>query len=131
MTQPGPARILIAAAHINQVVELRRLLEAHGHDVNAHLLDTPDPDGLAGYRLIIFDGSNPQRAAASEHSPRPMLELCQKLQPRLEDTFVPVLFITDDHSSGARLATFDAGADACLLRPFIPGELIAQVAALL
>src|SRR4051812_7982893 len=108
MAQPGPTRILIAAAQINQVVDLRRLLEAHGHDVNGHLLGTPDPDGLSGYRLIVLDGSTPQRLAAGEHNPGPMLELCQRLHSRLEDTFVPVLFITDDHSPTARLTSFEA-----------------------
>src|SRR5262249_356832 len=61
----------------------------------------------------------------------PALELCRRLKPRLEEAFVPILFITDDHYPASRLASFEAGADTYLLRPFIAGELIAQVDALL
>jgi sigma-B regulation protein RsbU (phosphoserine phosphatase) len=39
--------------------------------------------------------------------------------------------VTADASPAARLAAFEAGADACLARPFTAGELLAQVRALL
>jgi sigma-B regulation protein RsbU (phosphoserine phosphatase) len=47
----------------------------------------------------------------------------------LTDSFVPILVITGDPSPTARLTTLEAGADAYLLRPFAPGELVAQVQA--
>jgi sigma-B regulation protein RsbU (phosphoserine phosphatase) len=116
------AKILVCAPNVNLLAELRRLLEGHGHEVDGHLLGTPDPDGLPGFRLIVLDGSGQISDA---------LELCRRLRPRLEEGFVPILFVTDDHSPPTRLASFEAGSDTYLLRPFIPGEMIAQVSALL
>ncbi|MFO0930725.1 MAG: SpoIIE family protein phosphatase [Gemmataceae bacterium] len=118
----GPAAILVSAAQVNQLRELRHLLELNDCAVTGHLLGSPDPDGLTGLRAIVLDGSG-QAAAA--------LELCGRLRARLEDHFVPILFVTDDHTPAARLASFEAGADTYLLRPFVPAELVAQMAALL
>jgi phosphoserine phosphatase RsbU/P len=117
-----PGRILVCAPHVHVLLELRRLLESHGYDVTGHLLGTPDPDGLGGYRLIVLDGTAQAPQA---------LELCGRLRPRAEEGFVPLLFVTDDHSPITRLASFEAGADTYLLRPFAAGELIAQAVALL
>jgi serine phosphatase RsbU (regulator of sigma subunit) len=122
MTSSGVAKILVCAPHANHLAELRRLLDGHGHAVDGHLLGSPDPDGLPGCRLVVLDGSGQIDDA---------LELCRRIRPRLEESFIPILFITADHSPTTRLASFEAGADTYLLRPFVPGELIAQVSALL
>lgn len=122
MTSLGNGKILVSATNANHLAELRRSLDLYGYAVDGHLLGTPDPDGLPGLRLVILDGSGQVNAA---------LELCRRLRPRLEETFAPVLFVTDDGSPTTRLAGFEAGADTVLLRPFVPGELIAQVTALL
>lgn len=118
----GHAGILVSAAQVAQLRELRQLLELEGHPVTGHLLGSPDPDGLTGLRAIVLDGSGQTRAA---------LQLCARLRGRLEDQFVPILFVTDDHSPAARMASFEAGADTYLLRPFVPGELVAQMTAML
>jgi sigma-B regulation protein RsbU (phosphoserine phosphatase) len=122
MSLAGPTKILVCAPHVNHLAELRRQLEGHGHLVEGHLLGTPDPDGLPGFRLVVLDGSGQIGDA---------LDLCRRLRPRLEEGFVPILFVTDDHTPTTRLGSFEAGADTYLLRPFVPGELIAQVSALL
>jgi sigma-B regulation protein RsbU (phosphoserine phosphatase) len=122
MTPAGPAKILISAPNVNLLTEVRRLLERHGHQVDGHLLGTPDPDGLSRYRLVVVDGCGQVHEA---------LALCRRLRPRLEESFLPILFVTDDHSPTTRLASFEAGADTYLLRPFVAGELIAQASALL
>jgi sigma-B regulation protein RsbU (phosphoserine phosphatase) len=101
---------------------MRLPLEAHGHAVEGHLLGAPDPDGCGGYRLIVLEGSGHVAEA---------LGLCRRVRPRLDEAFVPILFVTDDHGPLPRRASFEAGADAYLLRPFVPGELVAQVTALL
>ena len=44
---------------------------------------------------------------------------------RLAEAFVPILFVTGDHSPAVRLASLEAGADGYLLRPFATGELLA------
>lgn len=121
MPSPGSPRILVCAPHVHVLTDLRRMLEGHGHEVGGHLLGTPDPDDLASCQLVILDGSGQTVSA---------LDLCRRLRPRLEDHFVPILFVTDDHNPNSRLASFDAGADTYLLRPFIAGELLAQIQAL-
>lgn len=118
----GPPRLLVCAAHAAPLRALRQVLELHGYDVTGHLLGSADPDTLAGFRAIILDGTG-QGAAA--------LALTNRLHTRLEEQVVPILFITDDHDPAIRLASLEAGADTYLLRPFIAGELIARVAALL
>jgi sigma-B regulation protein RsbU (phosphoserine phosphatase) len=122
MSIAGPARILVSAPHVHVLTDLRRVLEGHGHEVVGHLLDAPEPDRVRECRLLVLDGSG---------QTGPALELCRRLKPRLEEAFVPILFVTDDHNPASRLASFEAGADTYLLRPFIAGELIAQVKALL
>jgi sigma-B regulation protein RsbU (phosphoserine phosphatase) len=104
------------------LAELRRLLVAAGHLVEGHLLGAPEPAGLAACRLLLIDGSG---------APADALALCRRLRARLEEGFTPILFVTDDPSPQARLASFEAGADTYLLRPFAPGELLAQVSAFL
>lgn len=123
MMHAGPGRILVCAPQVHSLMDLRRVLESHGHDVVGHVFGTPEPVELPTYRLVILEGGAGQT--------EPALTLCRRLRPRLEEEFVPILFITDDHSPPTRMASFEAGADTYLLRPFVAGELIAQVTALL
>jgi sigma-B regulation protein RsbU (phosphoserine phosphatase) len=119
---PGDSpRILVCAETIPALTELRRQLAVGGHEAAGHLLGSADPDHLTEYRVILIDGA-----------PRtPTLELCQRLRRRLEDHFVPLLFLVEEGSSQACLAGFESGADAVLRRPFAAGELLAQVNAFL
>jgi phosphoserine phosphatase RsbU/P len=120
MSDPVAPRILVCAQEMAALAELRRLLAPGGHEATGHLLGTPDPE-IDGYELVVVDASR-----ASEDA----LALCRRLHARLEERVVPILCITDDHSPAARLASFEAGADTYLLRPFAPGEVQAQVKAL-
>jgi serine phosphatase RsbU (regulator of sigma subunit) len=122
MSANGPPLILVCATQVTALAELRRLLLGGGHEVGGHLLGTPEPDDLGHYRLVVVEGG---------HGAAEALALCRRLRGRLEQGFVPILFVTGDHSPAARLASFEAGADTYLLRPFAPGELLAQVGALL
>src|SRR4051794_4240054 len=122
MSVNGPPPILVCASQVNALAELRRLLAGGGHQVDGHLLGAPEPAGLDGYRLVVLDGGG---------CPAEALQLCRRLRGRVDEGFLPVLFVTDDHSPEARLASIEAGADTYLLRPFAPGELLAQVAAFL
>lgn len=121
MTHHGPARVLLSAGHEPRLVELRLLLEAQGHHVALHPFDAGDPADLDGLALAILDGTDHVTLA---------LDLCRRLRARLEEQFLPVLFISDKADPHARLACFEAGADTYLLRPFASGELVAQVRAL-
>src|SRR5262245_9930436 len=121
MPSPGPSSVLVCARQVADLAELRRLLATAGHAAEGHLLGGPEP-ALATHRLALVDG-----AGAIDDA----LALCRRLRAHLEDAFTPILFLTDDHTPQTRLAAFEAGADTYLLRPFAPGELLAQVAAFL
>src|SRR5258708_7901600 len=89
--------------------ELRRLLEDAHFEIVAHPLGE-EPPSVAD--LILLDGTRGSEAR----------RLCRWLRQRLGDDFVPIIFVSDDHTPAARVASFEAGADAYLLRPFAPGE---------
>jgi sigma-B regulation protein RsbU (phosphoserine phosphatase) len=122
MQSPATPRILVCVSQLPSLAELRRLLAAGGYDVAGHLLGSPDPPDLPAHQLIAVEGQPGESAA---------LELCRRFRARLDEGFVPILYITADHSPEARLAGLEAGADVCLLRPLAAGELLAQAQALL
>jgi sigma-B regulation protein RsbU (phosphoserine phosphatase) len=115
-------RVLLCAAEPLFVEDVRQTLLAAGHDVRWTSLQAPQAADLDGLQFIVLEGSQNHSHA---------VELCRRLRSLLHETFVPILFITDDHGPTARLASLDAGADAYLLRPFVPAELLAQSQALL
>src|SRR5262249_36354760 len=112
--------VLVCAGDEARLKELSRLLEAQGRRVTGHLFTAPDPDRVARYQLVLIDSGRSGKAPA----------LCRRLRARLEDLFVPFLFVSED-GPAARLASLEAGADAWLFRPFGAAELAAQVTALL
>jgi sigma-B regulation protein RsbU (phosphoserine phosphatase) len=120
MLPNGKPRVLVCARQPATLVEVRRLLDDGGYEAGGHLLDTPDPAPADGHQLVVIEGGGD-----------PGLELCRWLRRRPDEAFLPILFVTDDARPEARLASFEAGADTYLLRPFAPGELLAQVRALL
>ncbi len=122
MTDTRRPQLLVCSNHMSSLADLRRLLVGGGHEVEGYLIGTAGPGPLTGLRLVVIDGSGCLGEA---------LELTRRLRGHLEDEIVPILFVTDDHGPAARLASFDAGADTNLLRPFAAGELLAQVAAFL
>ena len=122
MSATALPQVLVCANHMAELAELRRLLAAGGYEVGGHLFGTPDPDALSACQLLVVEGS---RSGAQA------LDFCRRLRGRLDEHFIPILFVTDDHAPEARLASFEAGADTYLLRPFAPGELLAQVRAFL
>jgi serine phosphatase RsbU (regulator of sigma subunit)/CheY-like chemotaxis protein len=122
MTANRLPRILICADQPAALAEVRHLLAGAACEFCGHLLGNPDPEALAGFTLILIEGSR---------SPPSAMELCRRIRERLEDRFVPILYVNAEPSLAARLASFESGADAALLRPLAPGELLAQVKALL
>jgi serine phosphatase RsbU (regulator of sigma subunit) len=115
-------RILVCAPRPDDLSELRRQLTSIGGDIGGHLFGSPDPDDLGTYHLIVVEGRR--------NVPEP-LPLCRRFRASLDEGFVPILFITDDPSPAACLASFEAGADTYLLRPFASEELLAQARAFL
>jgi sigma-B regulation protein RsbU (phosphoserine phosphatase) len=117
----GAPRILLCAGHEAGAGDIRGLLEQAGHEVRCHTVNGTDPQDVAGYHLVVLDGS---RGGAA-------VQFCRRLRAGLADGFVPILFLTEDPSPAARLAGLEGGADTYLLRPFEPRELLAQVQAFL
>lgn len=121
MAVRGLPRILVCVPQPAALAELRHLLASTGCELAGHLLAKSDPKGPGDYQLIVLEGSRCPDA----------LELCHRLRERLDPLFVPILYLAPDGTSGSRLAALEAGADACLSRPFTSAELLAQVKALL
>jgi sigma-B regulation protein RsbU (phosphoserine phosphatase) len=115
-------RILVCANQPTTLAEVRHLLAGTGCELVGHLLGSPDPDAPANCQLIVIGGSQSAGDA---------LALCRRLRERLDDLFVPILFLSDDRDADSRLASFEAGSDTCLARPFVSAEVLAQAKALL
>jgi sigma-B regulation protein RsbU (phosphoserine phosphatase) len=122
MAAASPSRILWCADRTPAGDDLGQVLEQAGHVVSRLVLNGAEPDDLATYNLIVFEGSRSQWE---------IIQACRRLRARLGDCFVPILFVTADPAPSVRLAGFEGGADTFLLRPCAPGELLAQVQAFL
>ncbi len=122
MPLTSTSAIMLCADASTSVDDMHQALEKAAFTVQLHLLDESEFPGRTAASLIVIDGSGQTRAA---------LDLCERLRSATSETFVPILYVTADASPGARLACLECGADAYLLRPFDPAELLAQVQALL
>src|SRR5947209_1619505 len=122
MASTTTSRILVCAEDPSTTADVRAILEGAGHSVCGHRFGSGGPDETRSFDLAVLEGSG---------RPDTARQFCRRLRLQLLDEFVPLLFVTDDHDPAARLASFESGADTCLLRPFAPGELLAQVQALL
>jgi sigma-B regulation protein RsbU (phosphoserine phosphatase) len=112
-------RILLCTGELAAVEGTRQFLEQEGHHVGIQGLAGLDRRDLAAPDLLLVD-SGPLVSDT--------LRFCRQLRATLADHFLPVLLITD---AATRLTGLESGADVCLVRPFSPAELLAQVQALL
>jgi phosphoserine phosphatase RsbU/P len=122
MRSSNPSQILLCTDAASELGDVRHLLQDAQFEVNRHTIGECDPKGINGYHAVILDAS---RNVAECQA------LCQRLRTQIGDGFLPTLFITADLTPASRLASLESGADAYLLRPFDPAELLAQVRALL
>ena len=114
------ARILILAGDASEVEDVARMLRPKGHSLEVRA--EPPLEALSQWHLVIV-----QASVALETS----LQWCRQLRSSSLQGHLPLLFLTADHSPEARVASFEAGADTYLLRPFAPEELTAPVQAFL
>jgi sigma-B regulation protein RsbU (phosphoserine phosphatase) len=121
MKPAGPPRVLLCADEPSAVEDVRRLLDSARCEVVWQRIDGPDPETDRAH-LALIDGGRGDGTA---------LRFCRRLRQKAGDAFLPVLYLTADAAPEARLAPFEIGADTYLLRPFAPGELLAQVRAFL
>ena len=122
MSLQGSSSIILCADAQPTVDDVRLVLQNAGFAVGVHLLDENAALQNNAATLILVDGSRRTEDA---------LKLCQRLHRGQSENFIPILYVTNDASPGARLASLESGADTYLLRPFDPAELLAQVQALL
>lgn len=118
----APIRILLCADSATTVEDTRQLLEQAGFSTVFQGLEDSVPAELASYHLAVVDGGRHAEQA---------LNFCRRLRTRGDDGCLPILFVITDPSPGPRLASLESGADTYLLRPFTPGELLAQARAFL
>jgi sigma-B regulation protein RsbU (phosphoserine phosphatase) len=119
---PAPAaHLLLCTDAAPEADDVGAFLQNAGYAVSRHALEV-EPADVTPYHLLVVEGS---RAGGVG------LALCRRLRARRGEQFLPILHVTGDVDPAARLASLEAGADAYLLRPFAPGELLAQVQAFL
>jgi sigma-B regulation protein RsbU (phosphoserine phosphatase) len=119
---PGdnPPRILLCTGAADG--DLRLPLEEAGQIVEQRALAAAELTDPAAYDLIVVDGASGDGDA---------LRLCRRLRALAGDDFVPTLLVAAGPGLAPRPEALEAGADACLVRPLAPGELLAQVRALM
>lgn len=122
MTGVRSTCVLLIARDFSRVEDVRKILQNRGHDVHVHSLEDSLPEALSTYHLVILDASD---------SLQESLQVCRRLRLNVLESLLPILVLTDDHAPDTRLASFEAGADTYLLRPFAAEELVSQVKALL
>src|SRR5439155_12417709 len=93
-----PSRVLVSGKEPGAVEEVRRLLDADGHDVRCHLLGAPEPDDLDACQLAVVDSTRYREDC---------LRFCRLLRARPAESFLPALLITEDPGPASRLASFD------------------------
>lgn len=119
---PATTSVSICLCADDSASDVGRILEGAGYEVGFTPLAGGNGGSLAQHSLIVVDAT---------HAATGALQKCQRLRAQLGEEFVPILYITADALPSTRLASLESGADAYLLRPFDPAELLAQVRSLL
>ena len=117
MSKPS---VLIVDDEADVVTLLERTLTPEGFEVYCAY------DGLAALDIaavdrpdvIILDIMMPMMSG---------YEICRQLKSNLETKHIPVLCLTSAHSADVRDKCQKAGAQALLIKPILPKELVAQV----
>ena len=115
-------RILLWTPDLEAAADLRRGLEDAGYHVQTHTPGSPDREPWRDCHLLVIDDSLAGFDPAA---------VCRRVRARLGDDSIPLLCLAGESPSPVRRAVLEAGADACLTRPFTAEEFLAQVNALL
>lgn len=113
-------RILVVDDEPDVVSLIERALQSEGFEVLCaydgisalDLAEVEKPD------LVLLDIMMPLMSG---------YEVCEQLKSNPQTKHIPVLCVTSAHSPGVRRTTQEAGAQALLVKPFIPAELVAQI----
>src|SRR5271165_2307573 len=111
-------RILLAEdeEHLLETIKLNLELEGYGVNAVANGLDALITFSQQRFDLIILDVMMPEVDG---------FNVCEKI--RLENTNVPILFVTAKGSSADRVAGLKIGADDYLTKPFNLEEFLLRV----
>ncbi|MFI5935526.1 response regulator [Actinoplanes sp. NPDC051494] len=120
---PEPPLIVVAEDHEDILFVLRRALERAGHEV---VTTTDGEQALEAVRkhlpdIVVTDVDMPKMTG---------LDLCRAIRADEELRHIPVVLASGSMLPGDERAAA-AGASATLLKPFLPAQLLACVAALL
>ena len=116
---PPTALLLLAADADSRQIDARTALDAAGHAFKPWAFQSPGLLEASDVSLCIVDSAGAVEAAAA---------FCHRWRSGPGEA-APILWLAD--TGDTRLAGWRAGADAVLARPFLAGELTAQVEALL
>ncbi len=105
-------------SHDPALCDVRPVLESAGHIVRVAVHPELNGEDFSNYDLIVIDGT--VQPDAGQH-------LCRAARQRLGDVFLPIVYVSGDHTPSARLNSLECGANTYLLRPFAPEELLSQV----
>ena len=112
-------RLLLCSAPARRD-DTRAELEQAGWQVEMRTAAELEPEQVRSFDLLVLDGGV---------ADRDIWRACRSCRATLTDCFVPILATTSEPA--IRMISLEAGADACFVRPFDPGELQAQVHAFL
>ena len=118
---PTP-NILLVAANQHRHAEMRSALEPLGHALRPCFFNSSALADLSGFRLAIVDSGEARDDAVA---------FCKRWFRAIDEPTRPLIWLTDATDTKARTACWEAGATACVVRPFTTVELQAQAKALL
>jgi CheY-like chemotaxis protein len=115
--------IVVAEDHEDIRFVLKRALERAGHEVVTAADGAEALDAVRRYRpqIVVTDVDMPHMSG---------LELCRAIRADADLRHIPVVLASGSLLPGDQRAD-EVGASATLLKPFLPAQLLACVAALL
>ncbi|MBX9655744.1 SpoIIE family protein phosphatase [bacterium] len=118
-------RIRLCSTAPERMHDIRSMLDIANYDTSFCPLsvDRLELEGIDDLDLVLIEGP----ASAEER----VLDFCRQFRHRLNNRFVPLIFVTDDHDHVLRAFSSRIGTDGYLVRPFDPVVLLSQVQALL
>jgi len=122
MAVAGRSRVLVLSDEPARTAEWLESLAEAGADVATHAFAELEADTLRSCQVAILDAGHRQVEG---------LRCLRRCRAHLQDSFVPILFIAGPGAPEARVAALEAGADTCLVQPFLPEELAAHCRAML
>ncbi len=116
--------VLIGEDHPDTLQILKVVFESEGYSVET----APDSETVLAKAtrnkplIILLDMKLPQIGG---------VEVCRRLKQDLSTSHIPIVIVTAKSDQEARAGAMAAGADAYVLKPFDPADLIERVSAIL